>query len=162
MWPQCGARRARKADSLPQRSATEGPRKPLPQLSYTLASLLFTPTWLTITGAHPYIEALGRAAARRDGASAKPLTVHTVTEHPAMISWPCSRLCVGCVGFCCLGRSLPGATERTTGRRGWKVPGCLTSESEERETWTAESLRAASGRGNLARKARKRLRRSTF
>src|SRR5258707_11990195 len=23
------------------------------------------------------------------------------------------------------------------------VPGCLTSESEERETWTAESLRAA-------------------
>ena len=27
------------------------------------------------------------------------------------------------------------------------VPGCLTSESEERETWTAESLRAASSNG---------------
>ena len=27
------------------------------------------------------------------------------------------------------------------------VPGCLTSESEERETWTAESLRAALLRG---------------
>jgi hypothetical protein len=54
-------------------------------LSYTLASLLFTPTWLTKRGAHPYIEPLGRAAARRDGASAKPLTVHTVTEHPAML-----------------------------------------------------------------------------
>jgi hypothetical protein len=28
------------------------------------------------------------------------------------------------------------------------VPGCLTSESEERETWTAESLRAALLRGS--------------
>ena len=35
--------------------------------------------------------------------------------------------------------------------RGPRSPGCLTSESEERETWTAESLRAASStdRGNL-------------
>ena len=30
-----------------------------------------------------------------------------------------------------------------TGTTGRKVPCCLTSESEERETWTAESLRAA-------------------
>jgi hypothetical protein len=38
----------------------------------------------------------------------------------------------------------------TTGR---KVPGCLTSESEERETWTAESLRAAFAIGaTLSRK----------
>src|SRR5262245_32855618 len=28
------------------------------------------------------------------------------------------------------------------------VPGCLTGESEERETWTAESLRAASPNGD--------------
>src|SRR5262245_16965835 len=28
------------------------------------------------------------------------------------------------------------------------VPGCLTGESEERETWTAESLRAAFPRGS--------------
>ena len=28
------------------------------------------------------------------------------------------------------------------------VPGCLTGESEERETWTAESLRAASPIGD--------------
>jgi hypothetical protein len=28
-----------------------------------------------------------------------------------------------------------------------RFPGCLTSESEERETWTAESLRAASSIG---------------
>jgi hypothetical protein len=32
-------------------------------------------------------------------------------------------------------------------RRDRKVPGCLTGESEERETWTAESLRAASSNG---------------
>src|SRR5260370_36562678 len=29
------------------------------------------------------------------------------------------------------------------------VPGCLTGESEERETWTAESLRAASPNEDL-------------
>ena len=118
-------------------------RSPIP---CTLASVLFAPGWLTKTGAAPYIEALGRAATWCDGASAKPLTVHTVTEHAAMLSWPCSRRCVECVGFCCLRPSW------ATGRRDCKVPGCLTGESEERETWTAESLRAASGRGNLARK----------
>src|SRR5229473_1114273 len=32
---------------------------------------------------------------------------------------------------------------------GWLVPGCLTGESEERETWTAESLRAASPNEDL-------------
>ena len=32
------------------------------------------------------------------------------------------------------------------------VPGCLTSESEERETWTAESLRAALLRRSTLRK----------
>jgi hypothetical protein len=51
---------------------------------------------------------------------------------------------------------------------GWDhtVPGCLTSESEERETWTAESLRAAilgDGFGFFHwGAARTRLRRSTF
>ena len=46
-------------------------------------------------------------------------------------------------------------------RRNRKVPGCLTGESEERETWTAESLRAAfaNGRPFVARPW-KRLRRS--
>ena len=33
------------------------------------------------------------------------------------------------------------------GRGHSSAPGCLTSESEERETWTAESLRAASSTG---------------
>src|SRR5579872_2444638 len=63
---------------------------------------------------------------------AKPLTVYAV-NHPAM-----SYGHDGCAGF---GGS--GAHRR----RDRTVPGCLTSESEERETWTAESLRAASSNG---------------
>src|SRR5579862_2447306 len=47
--------------------------------------LLLTPGRLTIMPVEDYIRSLGRAAAGRDGASAKPLTVHTVTEHPAML-----------------------------------------------------------------------------
>src|SRR5208282_264698 len=41
-------------------------------------------------------------------------------------------------------------------RRSRKVPGCLTSESEERETWTAESLRTASSNGEGFGLVRKR------
>jgi len=63
------------------------------------------------------------------------------------------RMC----GVLCLRHSLG------EGRRGFKVPGCLTGESEERETWTAGSLRAAFATGKpYAEMARKRLRRSTF
>ena len=40
-------------------------------------------------------------------------------------------------------------------RRNRQVPGCLKSESEERETWTAESLRAASSNGEGLRLFRK-------
>src|SRR5713101_1443284 len=47
---------------------------------------------------------------------------------------------------------------RSWGRRSCKVPGCLKSESEERETWTAESLRAAFRKGKpCAKTVRKRL-----
>ena len=53
---------------------------------------------------------------------------------------------------------------RFTGGRDRPVPGCLTGESEERETWTAESLRAASPIGDVYPSGcgRTRLRRSTF
>jgi len=51
-------------------------------------------------------------------------------------------------------------------RRGGSLgsPGCLTTESEERETWTAESLRAASLQtsNRMQRRGRTRLRRYTF
>jgi hypothetical protein len=40
---------------------------------------------------------------------------------------------------------------RSWGRRSCKVPGCLKSESEERETWTAGSLRAAFREGETSR-----------
>src|SRR5689334_22761118 len=40
---------------------------------------------LTGTAAEPYIGLLGAPPPRRVGASAKPLTVYTVTEHPAML-----------------------------------------------------------------------------
>jgi hypothetical protein len=105
--------------------------------------------WLTIMQVEDYIDPLGRAAASRDGASAKPLTVHTVTEHPAMLFMAMfaspRRMC----GFSRLRRS----PEPVIGRRSREVPGCLKSESEERETWTAESLRAAFAIGaTLSRK----------
>jgi hypothetical protein len=41
----------------------------------------------------------------------------------------------------------PALLEKWFGRRTRKDPGCLTGESEERETWTAESLRTASSNG---------------
>jgi len=99
-----------------------------------------------------------RAAAWRDGASAKPLTVCAV-NHPAMSSGH-----VGCAGFGGFPFTfLPRRGREVKGRRSRKVPGCLTSESEERETWTAESLRAAFAIGKpFALRSWKRLRRSTF
>ena len=101
-----------------------------------------------------------RAAAWRDGASWKPLTVRGESSGHEL--WPC-RMC----GL----RRLPSRfspRRGSRGRRSRKVPGCLTSESEERETWTAESLRTASSNGEgfglFSGRARswKRLRRSTF
>jgi hypothetical protein len=65
-------------------------------------------------------------------------------------------------------RFLPGGCRGLGFRRNRKVSGCLTSESEERETWTAESLRAASSNGRSFGFIRKRcghwkrLWRSTF
>ncbi len=52
-------------------------------------------------------------------------------------------------------------------RRSREASGCLTGESEERETWTAESLRAASSNGEASAFPEesghwKRLWRSTF
>jgi hypothetical protein len=43
-----------------------------------------------------------------------------------------------------------GLTPPGHGGRSCKVPGCLTGESEERETWTAESLRTAFANGRAS------------
>ena len=136
MWPQCGAGNrlngslTANAGALPL-GLTPGKNCPLFRRS-TGRILAAKP--LTIAVGEAYIRPLG-APPLPFGAMtrlAKPLTVYTV-NHPAM-----SYGHVGCAG---IGGS--GACRR----RGRKAPGCLTSESEERETWTAESLRAAFANG---------------
>jgi len=113
---------------------------------------------LTMPGPEAYIDLTTRRPLRRDGASAKPLTVYGERASGHDLVAMTDARGFGGSGVC--------------RRRSRKVPGCLTGESEERETWTAESLRAASSNGEgLGRKARafsarerpwKRLRRSTF
>ncbi len=112
---------------------------------------------LTVPRAKDYIALLGRTAA---------LARWRVREAPHCLygessghdPWPC-RMC----GYRRL-RFLP----ETVFRRSLNASGCLTSESEERETWTAESLRTASPNGmgfGLFREEGghwKRLWRSTF
>jgi hypothetical protein len=82
-------------------------------------------TWLTSSEGAAYIPATRRAAARCDGAPSKLLT--DSGELPP----------TGSRGFRL--RRLSGTPERGHSF----ASGCLTGESEERETWTAESLRAA-------------------
>ena len=88
---------------------------------------------MTRFGGLAYIAPTRRAAARRDGAPAKLLTDNG--DQPPM-----------CFNRGCRLRRLSGLF----GERGFAVPGCLTGESEERETWTAESLRAASSGGSIS------------
>ncbi len=83
---------------------------------------------LTRLRGEAYIRLLRCAAARRDGAPSKLLTDQS---DPRPISVGGSEL------------------RRLSCVPGWgspRSPGCLTGESEERETWTAESLRAASSK----------------
>jgi len=81
---------------------------------------------LTRLKAEAYIPAIGAppASCWRDDAPVKLLT-GTVNRYPMVL---------GCMGF----DDPPGDW-----RWGFRSPGCLKSESEERETWTAGSLRAA-------------------
>ena len=90
---------------------------------------------LTMPAAPAYISGLG--APPRDAMTCHEAPHCLHGEHPATSFGPggCARL----------RRLLLSCRSR---RREWKtgsfgVSGCLTSESEERETWTAESLRAA-------------------
>jgi hypothetical protein len=138
---ECGRSTARDALATPYSARSHGGRSAMLRSSRTRQKLplcrrstgvILAREPLTMTGAEDYIDPLGRAAAWRDGASAKPLTVYAV-NHPAI-----SYGYVGCAGF--------GGFPACRGR-GRKASGCLKSESEERETWTAESLRAASSNG---------------
>ena len=87
-----------------------------------------------------YIDRTTRRPLRRDGASAKPLTAYGERASGHDLVAMTDARGFGGSGVC--------------RRRSRKVPGCLTGESEERETWTAESLRTASSNGEgLGRKA---------
>src|SRR5229473_2310153 len=80
-------------------------------------------------------EECGRSTARLPG---------TPSPHEALTGMLANRLpiAIGSAGF----DGAPGL--RRAGPT--PVPGCLTGESEERETWTAGSLRAASSREDAA------------
>ena len=98
-------------------------------------------TGLTFRILRAYNPLHGAPPSRRDGAPQKLLT-DTRWQSVRLPSAPGALMLFGISGG--------GIVE---------IPGCLTGESEERETWTAESLRAAS----LARDGgRTRLRRYTF
>ncbi len=111
---------------------------------------------LTMAGAPAYISPLGTPPPRGGLACREAPHCSAVNIRPRALG---PGGCAGFGGFsslCCLGEG-----GRKTGPS-W-VSGCLTSESEERETWTAESLRAAFAIGKpFAQSGRKRLRRSTF
>ena len=133
-------------------------RQKLP-LSYTLASVLFAPGMVDKNGSRPlYRTSWARRRLARWRVCEAPHCSHgdRACGHALVAMFASLRRMCGLLLPLAI---IAGATRR----RGCKVPGCLTGESEERETWTAESLRAASGRGKpCAEKARKRLRRSTF
>ena len=81
-------------------------------------------TWLTMSKCVAYITKTRCAAARRNGAPPKLFTFNG--DLPPTL--------VGGNGFV--------GSPAYLGRGCLCAPGCLTGESEERETWTAESLRA--------------------
>ena len=84
---------------------------------------------MTIRGAEAYIPPIGAPfrSLRLDGAPLKLLT-GSVKMPPIVF---------GSMSFDDALRDLAG------GKWGFRAPGCLTSKSEERETWTAGSLRTA-------------------
>ncbi len=137
MWPQCGMR----ADFDPWdwscrglcRNANTAPRAALNGYSAVRSTGVILATRpLTMTRPQDYISPL----------DAPPRLVRLrVCEAPHCLRGESSGLTHGPVG--CMGFGGSGACRR----RDPKVPGCLKSESEERETWTAESLRAASSNG---------------
>ena len=161
MWPQCGAGTMTTAESVVTACVRLSRAKAAPMAAlFPSTGLLFAGRAVDISGYESLYRASWRAAARRDGASAKPLTVShgdRASGHD-LVAMSDVRASAALPLL-----ALPAGGKRGEGRRGRKVPGCLTSESEERETWTAESLRTAFANGKpFALRSWKRLRRSTF
>ena len=120
--------------TLPQWRLPNGNLRPAPAKSRLRRrwTECISPTGaLTIPGTEAYIRVLG----------APPLGAMVRCEAPTDYSVTSVRLC----RMRRLQRLVRTLTSPARGRDGWrtrgrKVPGCLTSESEERETWTAEVL----------------------
>ena len=145
MWPQCGAGTMTTAESVVTTCVRLSRAKAAPMAAFFPSTgLLFAGRAVDNSGDESLYRASWRAAARRDGASAKPLTVShgdRASGHD-LVAMSDVRASAALPFL-----ALPAGGKTAEGRRGRKVPGCLTSESEERETWTAESLRTASSNG---------------
>ena len=114
-------------------------RQTLPELTVSTKRESERLKRLTVRRARDYIAALGRTAALARWHVRETLTVYAV-NHPAIAL---AMTDVGCRRL----RFRPEHPETRFFDGISPVPGCLTGESEERETWTAESLRAASSNG---------------
>ena len=149
LWPQCGWEPAFRP-LVRDACALHARRRGGVEIAWSAAPILGSKA-LTRPAPQDYIDPLGRAAAWRDGASAKPLTVSHGDRASGHALCGHVRRRVGCDGLYVLQRKLEKVLrllpEDLSGRRSCEAPGCLKSESEERETWTAESLRAASSNG---------------
>ena len=89
---------------------------------------------LTVGPLEDYIDRSGVPSPRRGGVPRE--APHCLRgESSGQELWPCRM---------CRLRRLRRRSATRQRRRNREVSGCLTSESEERETWTAESLRTAS------------------
>jgi len=135
MWPQCGARVARTVFAVRQTPARPSQGSFRPRRMGDFVAVQSENSRLCSVD----IARVGRLyspdMARRPlhGAMARlrSSSLITVTRPPILVGGGRLRRLSG----------LPGSGDRP-------VPGCLTGESEERETWTAGSLRAVSSRGS--------------
>ena len=134
MWPQCGAAAG----------------TPSPHEAHTGIAVFSRPAHKGLHGNFPRGE-IGPAAV--DKRKARSIYTPFHGAPPASARWRAYEaltemlanrlpIAIGSAGF----DGAPGL--RRAGPT--PVPGCLTGESEERETWTAGSLRAASSREDAA------------
>jgi hypothetical protein len=132
MWLQCGAGTlAPRKGRLSVASSALRAGETAPVNLLRCGRIFLAAGELTAPAGPAYIHPHGAPSAlRRDGAPSKLLTDQ------------CEKASDG-------GRRLGASVVLQIGEHGTTVPGCLTSESEERETWTAESLRAAFRCGSI-------------
>jgi hypothetical protein len=137
LWPQCGVGAGNAPPEVAFCGMFRGIRPPraapaeIAVFSGDSQACIFVSKPLTRSGAEDYIGRLGAPPPARWRVCEPP---HCLRGEPSGHDlWPCRMYGFDGSGTC--------------RRRVRKDPGCLKSESEERETWTAESLRAASSNG---------------